>query len=487
MSGAPTTAGPGRRWLLLGAVAVVLVLAIVAVSVALSRDEPQSSGSDPSQQPPQPVTPGSTSDPSPVRARVTLSALPAVAQPGPTPAAAAEASPVVTALADPADPGATIVLERAAGDGWAEAARGGQDSAGRVTFTDVPPAPRYRAVVLGPGGNRSRPGPVLDASTWQLGFDDEFAGSSLDSSRWDYRALGVYNPEGARECSVSDESAVAVGGGALDLQVRPDPQRAGETCATAQYGTHDYYLNGHISTEGVFGFRYGVAAARVKFQQGRGQHGAFWLQRSGSIPVVPGDPERSGAEIDVAEFFGEGYQQGGLASFVYYLDDSGEDVKVGGLQPAATDELPAGDAWWSQYHVVSVEWTPERYVFRVDGREFYRTSEGVSGVEQFLVLSLLSSDWELDRIDQASLPSSMSVDWVRVWQRHGGVNLAGRRPSGRGPGSAAPTSSIHGWTVRRQSSRGAELRSTKASPDFSTWCLRSLIGCAPCTGRSGSR
>jgi beta-glucanase (GH16 family) len=154
----------------------------------------------------------------------------------------------------------------------------------------------------------------------------------------------------------------------------------------------------------------------VKFPRERGQHGAFWLQRSGVAPV-PGNPRASGAEIDIAEFFGKGYPSGGFASFVYYLNEDDENEKVGGLLPEATRDLPPGDAWWRSYHVFSVEWTPKRYVFRVDGREIGSIGKGVSGVEQFLVLSLLSSDYELGRINASSLPSTMEVDWVRVWQR----------------------------------------------------------------------
>ena len=55
-------------------------------------------------------------------------------------------------------------------------------------------------------------------------------------------------------------------------------------------GQYRYRLNGHIGTQLSADLRYGVAAARVRFQQSRGQHGAFWLQ-----------PTRRGAGLDVAE------------------------------------------------------------------------------------------------------------------------------------------------------------------------------------------
>ena len=71
----------------------------------------------------------------------------------------------------------------------------------------------------------------------------------------------------------------------------------------------------------------------------------------------------------------------------------------------------------SGYHVFSVEWSPEGYVFRIDGDTTYRTDKAVSARTQFLILSLLSSDWELPELDRSLLPATMSVDWVRVWQR----------------------------------------------------------------------
>ena len=67
----------------------------------------------------------------------------------------------------------------------------------------------------------------------------------------------------------------------------------------------------------------------------------------------------AGAEIDIAEFFGKGYQQGGLASFLYNyaITDSATASKIGGLAPSATRMLPPRDAWWKRFHVFSLEWT----------------------------------------------------------------------------------------------------------------------------------
>ncbi len=352
-------------------------------------------------------------DPGPQDRQVTvrIDVLPPVVQPGPRPAPSADGSLHVVSVR-PVDPGGRVWWQESRNGTWRTVARARQDEGGTATFpVDAPGEVEVRALLPDAGVTS----PPVEPRAWEPALREEFTGDELDRSLWSYRQLGSYNPEGSRQCSKSDKSAVTVGYGVLRLAVQRDPERRGERCVTQEDGTHGYYLNGHVSTDGRFAIKEGVLAARVRFQRERGQHGAFWLQREG-VEQVPGDPGVSGAEIDVAEFFGEGYRDGGLASFVYHTDADGEAEKTGGLWPAASRQLPAGDAWWRRFHVFSVEWTADRYVFRVDGRETFRTTEGVSGVPQFLVLSLLSSDWELDKIDRTSLPSSMEVDWVRAWR-----------------------------------------------------------------------
>jgi beta-glucanase (GH16 family) len=247
---------------------------------------------------------------------------------------------------------------------------------------------------------------TFQADGWTLGFDDQFGGDALDETKWGYRQVGLLNP--GRTKSESSPEAVKVENGALKLGVAENPARPG------------YYLNGHISTEMTYSFTYGIAAARVKFQKPRGMHGSFWLQ-SPVFGSVPGDAKASGSEIDTVEYFGSTYPDGGLASFTYFKDKDGNSAKSGGLQTEMSDAIAKkGDAWWKKYHVFSVEWSPEAYVFRIDGVETMRQTKNISGVPEVLLLSLLSSDWELPDLDTSQLPADMKVDWVRVWQHAAG-------------------------------------------------------------------
>ena len=66
----------------------------------------------------------------------------------------------------------------------------------------------------------------------------------------------------------------------------------------------------------------------------------------------------------------------------------------------------------------SVEWTPNAYVFRIDGKETRRITDrnAISQRPEYLILSLLSSDYELQH-HRGALPEHMYVDWVKYWAR----------------------------------------------------------------------
>lgn len=309
----------------------------------------------------------------------------------------------------PAHPRRPVVIQRRVDSGsWVDVTVERQNRAGLVKFIGAARGEggqwfTYRAVARKYNGEAKTVASSMRGDSWQTKFSDGFSGTSLDRSKWDYRLLGVYSAASLRARSASAESAVAVSNDRLLLMVK----KASEP---------GYFENGHIGTMNTFSFRYGVAAARVKFLRHRGQHGSFWLQPDGA-PKIAGDPKSSGAEIDVAEYFGDGFRRnGGLQQSVYFLDSDGETTKLGGMMLKATQSLSGTDDWWKSYHVFSVEWTPRRYVFRVDGVETWRTRHGVSGQPEYLILSLLSSDWELPHLDRSKLPTKMEVDWVKVWQ-----------------------------------------------------------------------
>ena len=339
----------------------------------------------------------------PVAQSASTYVLPQISQRGTGPAAAGAALNSVVAKFRPARPGRPVTFQRLVNGSWVSSAPTPQRADGTALYRGALGGFHIRAVTAARYGAPAFLSPEA-VDTWGLRFSDEFSGDSLNTDVWTHRNLGIYIP--GRTQSKTDPRAAVVGGGTVALSVKKDPSSSTKL------------LNGQISTQNHYRFTYGVAAARVRFQQGRGAHGSFWLQ-SPAYGAIAGNPAASGAEIDVTEFFGQGYPSGGLASFVYYKGSNGQTVRNGGVWPAAARLKPSSDSWWNSYHVFAVDWTPQGYTFYVDGQQLYTTSRGLSRHEQFLILSLLSSDWELKSLDRTRLStkSVMRVDWARVWQR----------------------------------------------------------------------
>jgi hypothetical protein len=352
---------------------------------------------------------------------VEVTVLPPIAQPGAEPASSDEAVGAVAAVVEPSTEGREVLLEAKGDGGWQEEATAEQDADGRVEFLLAAGAPddaSYRVTSPGGDGLEKATSDELAADAWgKPDFDDEFDGHAM-SADWLNRGED-YNPEGLRACSRASGEAVEVGGGTMGLSVILDRARAGETCTAKDgkgkvIGDFDYRLNGHVMTNGHF-FRYGVLAARIKFQPRQGQHASLWMQPAISESTT--DSGKGGTEIDVIEWFGDGLKNGGLASFIYMLTPDGPE-KVGGMLEDPDQYLTGqDDSWFEDYHVFSVEWTPEEYIFRIDGQETWRTSEGISHQPEYPILSLLSSDYELDNLGKTShLPQTMQVDWLKFWE-----------------------------------------------------------------------
>jgi beta-glucanase (GH16 family) len=232
---------------------------------------------------------------------------------------------------------------------------------------------------------------------YRLVFSDEFDGAALDMAKWEHRQLG--DREGTQ---VSKDSVALDGKGNLVLSTM------------LQNGLLHV---GMIGTQRTFQARYGFFEARIRFQRLQGHHGAFWLQ-SPLYGKHLDDPGRSGAEIDVIEYFGSGRSDGGAAVNVYwnpYPKPKNARMQLAVARPH------------EEFHVYAVHWTAQGYEFLVDGKPVFSTKEGLSHACQYMILSLLSSPWERRRLPVAALPDAMRVDYVRVYADPG---RAGDCPAG---------------------------------------------------------
>ena len=179
-------------------------------------------------------------------------------------------------------------------------------------------------------------------------------------------------------------------------------------------GQYPYRLNGHISTQNSADFLYGVAAARMKFQRDPGAHAAFWLQPRGLLDT---GPTPWGAEIDVVEWYGAKNGRARLSSAVHAPLPSGEKIQYGGPVSKPDRFLAAARTPGGATTTCSPWSGPREYMFRIGGHEVWRTDQGISHDPEFLILSMLSSDFELpEAANVQGLTQTASVDWVKFWQ-----------------------------------------------------------------------
>jgi beta-glucanase (GH16 family) len=348
--------------------------------------------------------------------KITIDVLPQIVQQGRGTASADSAKAAVTATIKPVKVGRKVVLEQLNGTSWKKVGTDKQDKAGRVDFAALVSKGglplTYRVTAQKHQGLKAVTSDSADTSRWLIpAFTDEFSGSTLGPV-WSHRGQD-YEPDSKRKCSKGSPKAVKVGSGALRLSVIKDKSRSGKCTAKSRTETKkiSYRLNGHVGTQGMFDFKYGVAAARIKMHKLQGQHSSFWLQ-----PFDGNGPHSDGHEIDVIEYFGDKHPQGGITSFIHWYKGN-KLIKTGSWIKDSKSFLKNNkDGWSKNYHVFSVQWTPNVIIFRIDGKETWRTSARVSKAQQYLILSLLASDYEALEMADKKLPQHMYVDWVRAWE-----------------------------------------------------------------------
>jgi beta-glucanase (GH16 family) len=247
---------------------------------------------------------------------------------------------------------------------------------------------------------RSQGGPPGGPAAWHLDFDDEFSGTSLDTTRWQY----CYSPPpvglgcsggGNGEMNWYVQNAISVHDGYLWIEAQHQPVQTtdGETLN---------YTSGLIETWNHYSFTYGYIEARFKVPAGTGLWPAFW--------AMPAD-HASNPELDAMEIRGQ-YPNILWMTLHYYdqLGNVGSDYREW-----------QGPNFSAGYHTIGVDWEPDSLTWYVDGVALKRIthSNEIPKKPMVLILNLaVGGDWNGPPDANTPFPSDFSVDYVRVWQ-HG--------------------------------------------------------------------
>ncbi|HXP56493.1 MAG TPA: glycoside hydrolase family 16 protein [Streptosporangiaceae bacterium] len=228
--------------------------------------------------------------------------------------------------------------------------------------------------------------PELTGSGWQLAFDGEFGGSSLNTSQWDtcYPSddqSGCTNSGNNNEFEWYQPSQISVSGGTLNLTA------ASESTQGSDGNTYPC-RSGMVTTGGSFNFQYGYVQVEAKLPMSSGLWPALWLNPSnGDWPP----------EIDIMEHWST-YDYYGA-----YLHSSAGPI-------VENDHVDLADS--TGWHTFSVLWQPNEIIWYLDGQQVLTSTQYVPQQAMYFIANVANST------NGPGCNGTMQISSVKVWQQH---------------------------------------------------------------------
>ena len=233
--------------------------------------------------------------------------------------------------------------------------------------------------------------PTQDATDYSnLVFSDEFATDGApDPSKWSYDlGAGGWGNGELQTYTNNPANAVVQGGNLVITAVR----------------NGNSYTSARLKSENKYEFRYGKVEFRAKLPAGAGTWPALWmLGQNYATNTWP-----ACGEIDIMEH--KGFEPNIIHGTVHYTGRSAGN--------AVTSRITATNVS-STYHIYKVIWSPQSIRFYVDNVLFHtvlNTNSLPFNSDFFLIMNVAMGGTFGGPVDPAFTQSSMSVDYVRVYQ-----------------------------------------------------------------------
>lgn len=243
----------------------------------------------------------------------------------------------------------------------------------------------HRDAAPKPGTDQGSPPPAR--RSWNLAFDDEFGGTTLDTQKWRTCYDWDCTNRGNTELEWYRAQNVTVANGLAQLTATATP-------------THGMpYASALIQTNGYFDFCYGYAEIRTRLPRGAGLWPAFWL-----IPQDHSWPP----EIDVFESRGD--KQTMVSENLFITSDT-------------TPYFISGPDFTAGYHTFGLDWEPHTVTWYIDGKLVRRVEASIS--KPLYLVANLAVAGNPGPTAETVFPASMGIDFVRVYQHPGSTCAAG--------------------------------------------------------------
>lgn len=241
-------------------------------------------------------------------------------------------------------------------------------------------------------------GPELDLTGYEVVFEDNFDGDSLNTDVWEYRGSGP------RRGGFNAASQVKVENG--NMIIRGDYQTDGtygEGWYTGMVKLKERYCKGYFEI-------------RCICNPGEGFWSAFWIQADSPYTASVSKGGVGGAEIDIFESMSweKTLNRNSVSQTIHC---AGVDGVQEGFQSRMLGTF-YGNNIYEEYNTYGLMWTDTEYIFYINGVETARSSfgNGVSEVAEDVIVSLEIPDIEkLEKIEK-DFSTEYVVDYVKIYQ-----------------------------------------------------------------------
>jgi endo-1,3-1,4-beta-glycanase ExoK len=230
-----------------------------------------------------------------------------------------------------------------------------------------------------------------------LVFRDDF--NHFDSSRWQRMTHSW-----AGNLALFSSDTVSVSDGMMTLKLKPAPAN------TVSDGEVKRFLGAEVRS--VDTIEYGRVSARIKFAKGS-------AVVSSLVTIYTPWPADDWNEFDI-ESLGKNPREVQFNAMVYTgptltppVTTSVSPTQYPSLQPLSFDSS-------NDFHVYTIEWTPQEATFLVDGIVHHRWLNRMDlvGLPQNVLLTIWASDavsWA-GPVTQDTVNAEAVYDWVEVWR-----------------------------------------------------------------------
>ena len=237
---------------------------------------------------------------------------------------------------------------------------------------------------------------TINGNKFIMTFCDDFNGNEIDNNKWE--VCNNYKRQN-QSCTWMNSMTRLDGNGNLVL-----------TFDTDVYGN---YICGAVRSRNKFDQTYGYFEIKAKLQEIDGFWSAFWLMPYSIDSGIDGGAD--GTEIDIFEAFNKSDKK---INHAIHFDGYGDRHKSSGKSVTA-------NVYDGNYHTFGLEWTKNDYTFYIDGTQTHKINEEtlvngsnvlISTVKTYLKISLETGSWTINKLNPDLLPSSLIVDYVKVYK-----------------------------------------------------------------------